>query len=84
MTNAGTKLLNEVQKLLIAFANEQGISLRTEFGTVEEFKRFVISFTFKVAVDAGLTVRTAYDLVMGNGAYDKLANDLWESFQTAS
>lgn len=80
---AETKLLNEVQKLLVAFANEQGISLREEFGTVEEFNKFVISFTFKALVDAGLEIRKAYDAVMGNGAYEKLANDVWESFQTA-
>jgi len=43
----GTQLLNEVQKLLINFANENNISLHAEFGTVEKFKQFVIAFTIK-------------------------------------
>jgi hypothetical protein len=73
----GTNLLNEVQKLLIAFANEEGISLHAEFKTVEAFKQFVIAFTIRSLMEIGLEINKAYDVVMGDGSYEKLANDVW-------
>ncbi len=77
----GTQLLNEVQKLLINFANENNISLQSEFGTVEKFKQFVIAFTIKSLTDGGVEISKAYDIVMGDGAYSRLANEVWAKCQ---
>jgi hypothetical protein len=77
----GTQLLNEVQKLLINFANENNISLHAEFGTVEKFKQFVIAFTIKSLTDIGVEIAKAYDIVMGDGAYNRLADEVWTKCQ---
>ena len=75
------KLLNAAQAFIVKFANDNQVNLEAEFGTVEKFKEFVIAITFKTLVDAGIAVNEAFDLVMGDGAYSKLASDLWNSFQ---
>lgn len=76
-----TQRLNQVQKLLIGFANEKGIDLRKEFGTVEAFKKFVIAISLKALLDAGLSMQVAWDAVMGEGEYDKLIADVWAAAQ---
>lgn len=73
----GTELLNEVQKLLIDFANKNNISLHAEFGTVEKFKQFVIAFTIKSLTDNGVEVAKAYDIVMGDGSFTALADEIF-------
>ena len=73
------QLLNGVQKFMINFANDKGISLQDEFGTVEAFKKFVIGFTFKTLVDMGVETKQAYDLVFGSGEYEALATKIWEN-----
>jgi hypothetical protein len=77
MQTKSLTLLNAVQKLLVDFANDQQISLAAEFGTVDNFKRFVIAFTFKQLTELGIETREAYDLVFGDGSYDRLAEDVW-------
>ena len=82
--NANLKLLNEVQSKIIEVANQNGTSLKAEFGTVEEFKKFVVSFTIRAFMEiGGLTVNQAYDVVMGDGAYNELANSVWEQLNAA-
>lgn len=77
----GTELLNAVQRYMIDFANAKGIILADEFGTVDEFKKFVIAFTIKTIVDLGRDVSEAYDIVMGEGKYDELAEAVWNAAQ---
>ena len=77
------KLLNAVQAKLIEFANDRGINLRDEFKTVDKFKEFVIAFTFKALTDNGIDVPEAYDIVMGDGAYVKLADDVWSKLSSS-
>ncbi len=77
----GNTLLNEVQKRMVDFANSNNISLHCEFGTVEKFKTFVVAFTIKMMVDIGIDIAKAYDIVMGDGAYNQLASDVWERCQ---
>lgn len=72
-------LLNKVQSMLITFANEKGISLKEEFGSVDAFKQFVIAFTFRSLTDAGLATDAAYDAVFGIGAYEELAENVWNA-----
>jgi hypothetical protein len=74
-----TEILNTVQRLIIDFANKEGIDLRSEFASVEAFKQFVIAFTFKSLVDNGLEVSVAYDVIFGDGAFDKMAESIWTS-----
>lgn len=77
----GTELLNKVQAFMVDFANQKGINLKTEFGTVEAFKKFVIAFTFKTLIDIGLETKAAYDLVFGSGEYEALAERVWAAVQ---
>ena len=79
----GTELLNKVQSTLIAFANEKGISLQAEFGTVEKFKQYVIAFTMRFLLDIGFSVPDAFNAVMGNqAAYQQLAESVWTKLAT--
>lgn len=73
------QLLNGVQQYMIQFANEKGISLQDEFGTVEAFKKFVIAFTFKTLVDMGIETKQAYDLCFGEGRFDELVDKVWNN-----
>lgn len=77
----GTKLLNAIQAKLIEFANDNAISLHDEFGTVAKFKEFVIAFTFKMLIEVGCTTEKAFDIVFGDGSYNKLAEDVWAKCQ---
>ena len=77
-----TDILNQVQSKLVEFANNQGISLQAEFGTVDEFKRFVIAFTFKAITDLGIEPAKAYDLIFGNGEYAALVERTWNQFNS--
>jgi hypothetical protein len=43
-------------------------------------KNVVISACIKTLVDAGLDIRTAYDAILGKGAYNKMASELHDSF----
>jgi hypothetical protein len=81
MPNQSLELLNKVQSLLIEFANQEGISLQDEFASVEDFKKFVIGFTFKILTDKGVSTKDAYDMVAGDGAYDTLAERVWNDAQ---
>ncbi len=72
-------LLNAAQKFMIDFANKKGINLQDDFKTVDDFKTFVIGYTFKTLRDIGIETDEAFDLVFGDGAYDKLADDVWNA-----
>jgi hypothetical protein len=72
------ELLNKVQSHLIEQATAAGILLSDEFSTTEEFKRFVIGAAFKGLRDAGASVQVAYDAVIGEGAYENLAGDVYD------
>ena len=75
-----TDVLNKVQRLLIDFANEKGISLQDEFKTVDEFKKFVIAFCVKQLVDAGFTVQNAMNFILGDGTYEAILEKAWNHF----
>lgn len=77
----GTQILNDVQQLLIDFANKEGIVLANDFATVDEFKRFVIGFTFKALTDIGLATDKAYDIIFGDGAYVEMAANVWNQLR---
>ena len=75
----GKELLNAVQAMLIDFANSNNINLRDEFKSVDQFKQFVIALTVKTLTDSGIELSKAYDIVFGDGSFEKLANDVWET-----
>jgi len=79
MESQSLELLNNVQSLLVEFANKEGINLQADFGTVEEFKKFVISLTFKMLTDIGVEVKDAYDMVFGEGRYETMVNQIWNA-----
>ncbi len=84
MTSKSLELLNGVKDLLVKFANESGINLQDESGSVEEFKKFTIAFTFKQLTDMGVAVNEAWDLVLGEGQYDALVDRVWNTAQPAA
>ena len=81
MKSQSLELLNGIQKLLLDFANANQIDLRKEFGSVEEFKKFVIAVAFDEMVKLGVPVKDAFDMVLGEGEFDKLAEKLFAAAQ---
>ena len=63
------ELLNQVQRFLIAQANEKGVNLADSFPTVQDFKDFVVGIAFKGLVDAGASVEQAFDATLGEGKH---------------
>lgn len=74
---ANIELLNQVQAMVIDFANRNGISLQDQFGSVEAFKKFVVAMTFKQLVEAGATVSDAYNAVFGDNSYEDMFERTW-------
>lgn len=81
MSSKSLDLLNKVQRLMIDFANSEGINLQDEFKTVDQFKDFVIAFTFTSLRNMGIETDKAFDIVFGDGAFDKLAEQVWQAAQ---
>ena len=77
----GKDLLNKMQAKMIEFANASGINLEAEFGSVEKWKEFVIAFTFKNLTEVGLSVEEAYNLIFGDGEYEKLFELTWNTLK---
>ena len=75
------ELLNAARGFIVEKATEQGIFLQNEFESQEKFQMFVIAVTMKQLVELGLTVEEALDAVLGDGAYDRLVNEVWETLQ---
>jgi len=44
-------------------------------------KNAAISAAIIAHVDAGMTPRQAIDTVLGSGAFDRIAGEIWEAFQ---
>jgi hypothetical protein len=78
-----TKLLNSMQKMVADVATENGIVLADEFGTRERFAHFVVALTCKVMWDMGYTTQEAIDLTLGDGAYQSIANSVWDAAQAS-
>ena len=77
------ELLNSVRDEIIAIANKEGRNLMDEFGSVDNFKQFVISTCIKGLVDQGADLPVAYDLVLGEGAYQSLSDSVFEQLQAS-
>jgi hypothetical protein len=77
------QLLNKVQEMLIDFANRKGINLADDFATVQEFKDFVIALTFKLLTENGVSTAAAFDMIAGDGAYERSVENLWNHFNAA-
>ena len=81
---ASLDLLNAVQSLLIQFANENTIDLSRDFPKVEDFKMFVVGLTIHIMVkDLGFDPDKAYDVVFGDGHFQKLADELYSKLTAA-
>jgi len=74
---AHVELLNQVQSMVIDFANRSGISLQDQFGSVEAFKKFVVGLTFKQLVEGGVPTKQAYDAVFGDNSYESMFEQTW-------
>mgnify|MGYP006967052016 CR=1 FL=1 len=72
------QLLNAAKDQIIKIANENNINLKDEFGTPDKFKQFVFSLTIKMIMEIGsMTVEQAYNIVMGEGSFQQLSDDVW-------
>lgn len=71
-TNHQIAILNQVQSMVIEQANASGTNLSEHFGTVAEFKKFIIGLAFRGLRDAGAEVSEAFDAVCGEGEYEAL------------
>jgi hypothetical protein len=49
--------------------------------TREEATKVAISRAILIEMTNGKTIKEAYDTVLGEGAYAKLASDMWESLR---
>lgn len=78
------ELINKVKDMIIAQANKEGRLLSDDFKSEDEFKQFVISFAIRSCQETlGMGIEQAYDTVMGEGSYKRLADDCWEKLQNA-
>jgi len=77
-----TELLNQARKLITDGANANGVILSEQFESPEKFNEFVISYTIQQIQDiTSMTTEEAYNIVMGEGAYQQLRADLWGHFE---
>jgi len=82
MKSKELQLLDAVKDMLIEFANKEGISLEHEFGSRDKFAQFVIGFTIRNLVEVcNMTISEAYNAVMGEDAYQQLAESVWQQLQ---
>ena len=79
--NKSIEILNACQKFIVNYANDNGIVLAVSFASVEDFKKFVFALTFKTLIDTGMATDEAYDMLMGNGAYEEMAAKVWAMAQ---
>ena len=77
------ELLNKVQKMVAQVATDNGIILAVEFETRERFAHFVIALTFKTLRDIGYTTQEAMDMTLGDGAYQSIADSVWDASQAS-
>ena len=76
----GTALLNLVQAKVIEFCNRARINL-ADHVSVEQFKCFIVALTVQMLQQAGHTLEDAYNIVFGDDAFQKLADDVWETLR---
>ena len=76
-TNNGTEIVNTVKAAIVTMANERGISLLSEFGTVAEFTKWVMAITLRMLLDSGLSQRDALLMVLGESTFRTLAESVW-------
>ena len=80
-TAKNLELLNKAQAFLVNLANEKGIDLRQHFQNAEKFRMFVIAICFRTLTENGVETSEAFDMLLGDGAFRKLSDSIWEHFQ---
>jgi len=75
------QVLNAAKDFIVKDATARGVNLEDEFGTPDKFKEFVFAMTFKALKDGGLSTQEAFDVVAGEGAFEDMANKVWENAQ---
>ena len=75
-------LVNETKRELVRLATAQGVRLDQQFATVAEFDRFVVLALMRALVEErGMTVDSAYDAVLGAGAYQRFSDEVYAAIQ---
>jgi hypothetical protein len=75
------ELLTSLKRFLVDYATEQGICLNEQFGTMQKFDVYVFAIAVKGLMDQGMSCKEATNAMLGDGAYDRLAGQLWDRFQ---
>ena len=76
-------LVNKIKSAYISFANENGIIISQAFKTPEELHQALIGFAINSLVRSGASVPQAFDKIMGEGAYARLAEESFAFCQSA-
>jgi hypothetical protein len=91
MNASATKIVNvrcpleDVRQTLIAFANKNGIDLYTYFnGDEKKFAGVALAIGMKLLADAGVSTKDALDTLVGDGAFTRMANEVWERSRAKS
>ena len=71
-----TELLNRAAKFLF----DSGVEMKNDEAT----RNAIIWLCIKTLVSSGMPMETAYDTIMGEGQYRKLAGDVWETLRAAA
>lgn len=71
-----TELLNAVAKFLF----ESGAQLKNDDAT----RNAIIGLCINTLVKSGVEMEKAFDIVMGDGQFRKLADSVWERIQSAN
>jgi hypothetical protein len=71
-----TELLNAVAK----FLSESGVQLKNDDAT----RSAIIGLCINTLVKSGVEMENAFDIIMGNGQFRKLADSVWERIQSAN
>lgn len=78
------QLLNSVKNMIIDWANSEGVDLADHFQSRDDFAKWVISFTIKSVMDIlSIELNAAYDIVMGDGSFNNLADSVWNQLQAS-
>ena len=78
------QLVNSVKNMIIDWANNEGVNLADHFESRDDFAKWIISFTIKSVMDIlSIELQAAYDIVMGDGSFNALADSVWNQLQAS-
>lgn len=70
--------LDEIQAMLVNWASDNNVDLRSSFEDEDQFKMFVLAIAISriLMMEHGVDLRQAFDTALGEGEYEKLASKI--------